>query len=184
MMSNAGTRRWLIIAGLLVIGCAGSDDADDANVEATAEAPAATPPAAVPAPAAARDVCAMISADELKTATRIDGAGKQSTSGGADVCTWFGSEGNAAVVQVYPSAASYEQSRSAFEGLYDTKAENVSGVGEKAFYIDAATGSMPTGTMSAAKGTSAVSVQIMGGTDAAARKRDATALTNLVLSKL
>jgi hypothetical protein len=114
----------------------------------------------------------MISADELKTATRIEGNGTKSTSGGAAVCTWFGGDGRAAIVQVYPSASSYEQSRGAFEGLYEKTAEDVSGVGDKAFYIDAETGRMPTGTLSSAKGNNAVSVQIMGGTDAAARKQD------------
>jgi hypothetical protein len=185
MMVKAGVRVCMVLAVAAALGCAKTEDApnSEAAVDAAtpAGAPAGTPPAA--APATSRDVCAMISADELKTATRIDGAGTKSKSGSADVCTWYGG-GGAAIVQVYPGTASYEQSRSAFEDLYDKKAEDLSGVGERAFYVDAATGSMPTGTLSAVKGNGTISVQIMGGTDAAARKKDVIALANVVLSKL
>jgi hypothetical protein len=182
-MTKAGMRAGLILVVALALGCAKKEEAQDAAATGDAATPAAAPAPAAPAPAASRDVCALISADELKSATRIEGAGTKSTSGGADVCTWYGG-GGAAIVQVYPSAGSYEQSRSAFEDLYDKKAEDVSGVGERAFYIDAATGSMPTGTLSAVKGNGAISVQIMGGTDAAARRKDVIALANVVLSKL
>src|SRR5687768_12567211 len=75
---------------------------------------------AAPAP---RNVCDMLTVDELKTAAGLDGAtGQSSQSGGADVCTWFGSSGKAVIVQVFPSASSYDQSRSSFEGLYNATA--------------------------------------------------------------
>lgn len=183
MMSKAAMRAGLMMAAVLTFGCGGTDDAQNSDAATESAAPAPAPAAPPAAAASSRDVCAMISADELKTATRIEGAGTKSVSGGADVCTWYGG-GGAAIVQVYPSARSYEQSRSAFEDLYDKKAEDVSGVGDRAFYIDAETGSMPTGTLSAAKGNGAISVQIMGGTDAAARKKDVIALANVAISKI
>lgn len=145
---------------------------------------AASSTAVAPATPAARNACAMVSAEELKTATGIDGEGSTSSSGGADVCTWFGSTGKAAIVQLYPYASSYDGSRKAFEDLYKVKAEELSSVGDKAFSIWAPTGSMPTTSLSAVKGSAAISVQIMGNSDAAASKKEAVALANLVLGKL
>jgi len=43
---------------------------------------------------------------------------------------------------------------------------------------------MPTTSLSAVKGSAAISVQIMGNSDAAASKKEAVALANLVLGKL
>ena len=126
----------------------------------------------------------MVTAEELKTATKIEGAGTPSTSGGAAVCTWYGG-GGAAILQVYGSASAYESSRTAFEGLYGGKTADLPGVGDKAFFIEGKTGPMSTATLSATKGSNAISVQVMGtGSDAAARKQAATDLAKVVLTKL
>jgi hypothetical protein len=143
-----------------------------------------TTASSAPAPApATRNVCELLTAEELKTATGIEGTGSPSKSGDADVCSWFGG-GGAAILQVYGSASSYESSRSAFEGLYEGKTAELPGVGDKAFFIEGETSRMPTTTISAAKGSNAISVQIMGGTDAAARKTAATELAKVALTKL
>jgi hypothetical protein len=143
-----------------------------------------TPPPA--AATAERDVCGMISMEELKTAAGLDEAtGQSSKSGGADVCTWTGASGKAVVVQVFPSAANYDTARAAFESLYQATAEEVTGIGEKAYYIAGNTGAMPTGTLVVAKGSTPISVQVMGGTgDAATRKGEATAIAHVVHSKV
>jgi hypothetical protein len=111
----------------LVLGACAQADNEAETVSDSAAPAAATPAPATTAPAASRDVCAMISADELKSTTTIESAGQPSTSGGADVCTWYGSNGVNAIVQVFPYASSYEQSREAFEELYEKKAEDIGG---------------------------------------------------------
>ena len=174
------------VALLLVSGCAG-EQASPAPADQAVTTTASTnePPAAVPvAPAASRDVCAMISADELKTATGIEGNAAPSKSGGADVCTWTSARGKSAIVQVYPTSSAYENSRSAFEGLYNAKSEDLTGIGDKAFFIAGKTGPFDTATISATKGTGVVSVQVMGMGDSAAFRNEATELTKVVLGKL
>ena len=142
-----------------------------------------TPPPAAPT---SRDVCAMLSADELKTAANLNAAeGKKSTSGGADVCSWFSSDGKALVVQVFPYASSYNNSREAFEGLYNTKAQDLSGIGDKAYFMNGKTGPMATTTLVAQKGSTPISVQVMGGSgNDNGRKQEATDVANLLLGKL
>ena len=175
---------------LLLAGCQSeSTTTTTTNETASTETTAATATTAstTPAPAApaGRDVCAMLSADELKTAAGVVGEAKSSKSGGADVCTWMGSDGKSVIVQVYPYASSYESARSAFEGLYDTKATSLSGVGDKAFNMNGKTGPFQTATLVTQKGTTPVSVQVMGmsGNDAS-RTKDATAVAQVILSKL
>jgi hypothetical protein len=165
-----------VVGTLALVGCA-----KPAEKAAEAPAPAAAPVAA-PTPPAGRDVCAMLTADELK-AFGISDAGKPSKSGGADVCTWM-TAGGAAIVQVYPYASAYEGARKAFEGLYKTTAEELSGLGDKAFAIEGKTGPMQTTTITAQKGTTPISVQIMGGADRAKLKTQTTDLTRTVLGKL
>lgn len=133
----------------------------------------------------ARDVCGMLTMDELKTAAGLtEATGQSSKSGGADVCTWTAS-GRSVIVQVFPYASSYDSARTTFEGQYGAAAEDVTAVGDKAFFIDGKTGQFPTGTLVAQKGSTPVSVQVMGGTgDAATRKGEATAIAHVILGKL
>ena len=135
---------------------------------------------------ATRDVCGMATMDELQTAAGLVSAtGMSSTSGGADVCTWTGENGKIVVAQVFPSASSYDQSRTAFESQYGGTAEDVTGVGEKGFFIAGDTGRVPTGTLVVQKGSTPVSIQVMGGTsDAATRRNEATAIAHVILGKL
>lgn len=139
-----------------------------------------------PAAPAQRDICGLVTMDELKTAAGLtEATGQSSKSGGADVCTWTGSNGKVVIVQVFPSASSYDDSRRSFESLYSATAEEVSGVGEKAFFIDGKTGSLATGTLVAQKGSTPVSVQVMGGTgDPATRKGEATAVAYVILGRI
>lgn len=132
------------------------------------------------------DVCSMATMDELQTAAGLVSAtGMSSTSGGADVCTWTGENGKIVVAQVFPSASSYDQSRQAFESQYGGTAEDVTGVGEKGFFIAGNTGAIATGTLVAQKGSTPVSIQVMGGTsDAATRKNEAIAIAHVILGKL
>ena len=178
--------RQFIAIAVIVLFAACTKTETTTTTETTApssETTTSAPPPVAAAPAS-RNVCEIVSAEELKTATGIEGAGAPSKSGGADVCSWFGG-GGAAVLQVYGSASAYESSRSAFEGLYGGKTAELSGVGDKAFFIDGKTGQMPTSTMSAAKGSNVISVQVMSmGMDAAARKKAATELAKVVLTKL
>jgi hypothetical protein len=61
----------------------------------------------------------------------------------------------------------------------------VTAVGDKGYYIDGKTGSFPTGTLVAQKGSIPVSIQVMGGTgDAATRKGETTAIAHVILGKL
>ena len=165
-----------VLLVILLAGCGGSESSSG-----TATAPPATTSAAGP-----RDVCGMLTMDELKTAAGLQEAtGQSSKSGGADVCTWMGAGGKAVVVQVFGSASDYDSGRSSFEGLYNTKAEEVSGIGEKAYYLFGKTGPMNTGTLVAAKGSTPISVQVMGSTgDAATMKGEATAIAHVILGKL
>jgi hypothetical protein len=142
-------------------------------------------PAAAPA-AAPRDVCATLTVDELnKGAGLKDATGQSSKSGDADVCTWTDDTGKSVIVQVFSSASSYDQSRTAFESLYGGTAEDIAAIGEKAFFISGTTSGMPTGTLVVAKGSTPVSVQVMGGSgDATTRKGEATAIAHVVLTKV
>ncbi|HUP43946.1 MAG TPA: hypothetical protein VM779_00380, partial [Thermoanaerobaculia bacterium] len=64
-------------------------------------------------------------------------------------------------------------------------AEPVTAVGDKAFFIAGNTGTVPTGTLVAQKGSTPVSIQVMGGTgDPATRKAEATAVAHVILGKL
>ena len=178
-------RRLIALAAILLSAACTKTETTTNTSTPTASSETAAPATPPPAPApASRNVCEIVSADEVKTATGIEGTGAPSKSGGADVCSWFGGAG-AAIVQVYGSSSAYESSRSAFEGLYGGKTAELSGVGEKAFFIDGKTGQMPTATMSAASGSNVISVQVMSmGMDAAARKKAATELAKVVLTKL
>jgi hypothetical protein len=178
---------WLqaaVAAGLVPLLAAWGDTADRPAVDdaaSQADAPANRPTMA----AAPRDACALASVDEVRTATGIDGSGASSTSGGAEVCTWSDATGRTAIVQLYPTVDRYESSRQAFQSLYGGTAENLTGIGEEAFYIGGATSSIPTATVSARRGGSAVSVQVMGMNQQPAELREqALALTRTVLSRL
>ncbi|HUP49092.1 MAG TPA: hypothetical protein VNA04_09925 [Thermoanaerobaculia bacterium] len=164
----------LLMALLLVAGC---------GSETGTAPPAGAPAASAPAD---RNVCDMMTIDELKTAAGLDSAmGESSESGGADACTWTGEDGKVVIAQVFSSADSYEQARQAFQTQYGGTAEEVTEVGEKAFYIGGTTGTLQTGTLVAQKGSTPVSVQVMGGTsDPASRKGEATAVAHVILGKL
>ena len=179
-------RSVVLIATALFLSAGCSEQANDSEsaVPAGTTATATSTPSPAPVAVASRDACAVISAEELKTATGIDAEGKSSKSGGADVCTWMGADGKSAIVQLYSHQSDYEDSREAFEGLYDTKSEPLAGVGDNAFYISGTTGPFNTATISAMKGSQAVSVQIMGMGDMAELKENATALSRLLLEKL
>lgn len=188
MLKSASFVRTLFAVSLVFItfACAQKEESVSTITDssATTSAPAATP-APTPAAATSRDVCSMLTADELKAAAGIEGTGQKSTSGGADVCTWMGATGKGAVVQIYPYSSSYDNSREAFEGLYETKAQDVSGVGDKAFVMTGKTGPMETATVGAMKGSTPVSVQVMAaGAPSAQLKEEAIALTKLLLGKL
>ena len=141
-------------------------------------------PSTAPAPTE-RDVCGMLTMDELKTAAGLtEATGQSSKSGGADVCTWTAS-GRSVIVQVFPYAAAYDSARTTFESQYGSTAEEVTAVGDKAFYIDGKTGQLATGTLGAQKGSTPISVQVMGGTgDASTRKGETTAIAHVILGKL
>ena len=168
---------------LLVVGLIACDGGGDAASDEAADTVAAIPPATVPAPApASSDVCAMLTQEEVRTATGIDAPGTPSQSGGASVCTWQGTTG-AAIVQIHGSASAYEDSREAFQDLYEGTAEDVSGVGDRAYWIVSERGALRTGTMSAVKGSRAITAQVLaaGETDL----RTATeALARLALDKI
>lgn len=150
--------RWLIPILLLVAACQSETETT------TAKAPA-------PAPEA-RDVCTLLTVDELNTAAGLkDAVGQSSKSGGADVCTWTDGTGKSVIVQVFPSTSSYDQART-------SAAEEVTAVGDKAFFT-------PPGTLVVAKGTTTVSVQVTGGSgDPAIRKGEATAIAHVILPKV
>src|SRR5688500_6147421 len=98
--------RTSLAVSLLALAACSSETNSNTNTNtpsADATTTVASNSSAPPAAPTSRDVCAMLSAEELKTAANLEGAeGKKSTSGGADVCSWFGSDGKALVVQVYP----------------------------------------------------------------------------------
>lgn len=133
-----------------------------------------------------RNVCDMLTVDDLKTAAGLDTAtGQSSKSGGADVCTWTGTSGKTVIVQVFPFASSYDEARPTLESLYATTAEDVTGIGEKAYFVSGSTGALPTGTLVVAHGSNPISVQVMAGDgDAATRKGEATAVAYLILGTL
>ena len=140
-----------------------------------------------PAPAAPAqsDVCSTLTMDELNTAAGLkEAVGQSSKSGGAEVCTWTAG-GKTVVVQVFPSASSYDQTRTALESQSKTTAEEVTAVGDKAFFVSGKTGPTPMGTLVAAKGPKVITVQLTGGSeDPATRKGEATAIAHVVLSRV
>lgn len=148
-------------------------------------APAAAAPEPAPAPAPSRDACKSVSLEKLKALTGVDGEGTPSKSGGADVCTWTSASAKSAILQIYPSTSFYDRSREAFEGLQKQKAEDLSGLGDRAFYVGGKVSVMETATVSAQKGNTVISVQVMEMQGAgAALKAEATALTKEVLTGL
>ena len=169
------------VALLLVLtGCAESADEESEASAATATTPAAAPQAATPANS--RNACEVLTPEELKEAAGIEGSGTPSVSGGADVCSWFSPSGNL-VLQLFPSASSYDNARSAFEDLFETKASPLPGVGDKAYYLTGKLSNMDTGTLVAAKGNKSISVQMLAG-DASRHKTQLSDLANLVLGKI
>lgn len=164
----------LLVAVLLAVGC----QSETAEAPVVAGGETTTP--------ASTDVCGMMTMDELNTAAGLTSAtGMSSTSGGAEVCTWTGENGKIVVAQIFPTAASYDQVRQTFESQYGGTAEPVTAVGDKAFFIAGNTGTVPTGTLVAQKGSTPVSIQVMGGTgDPATRKAEATAVAHVILGKL
>lgn len=169
-------RTGIILVAILAAACGAETETETATgaAPATASAPAA------------RDLCGMLTMDQLQTAAGlVKATGASSTSGGADVCTWTGENGRIVIAQIFPSASSYDQARQAFESQYGGTAQEVSAVGEKAFFIDGNTGRVPTGTLVAQKGSTPVSIQVMGGTgDAATRQGEATAIAHVILGNL
>jgi len=150
---------------------------------ATAGAIGANAPKAV---TAGRDVCALVTNADVKAATQLDVTeAKVSKSGNADVCTYSSAKGTTAIVQIYGVAGAYDESRRQFETLYKGKSEDVPGVGDKAFFIAGTTMGIGTVTLSAQKGSTPVSVQILGmGIDAAKGKPSVVALAKATLAKL
>lgn len=186
MISFRNTFRLLLalaIALPLLVSCQRSERVRE-DSPATITAPG-TGTVAMNAPAPSRDVCAMLSGDDVKSATGIEATGTPSTSGGADVCTWMAADGKAAVIQVYPTQERYDESRQAFESLYGTNAEDIAGIGERAFYVGGKTGVTETATVGAIKGSRPVTVQVLDvGGDPAALRRDATNLAHVLMSKM
>lgn len=166
----------ILLTALFALGCGAENE--------TQTATAAAPPAA--SAEEQRDLCGMLTIDQLQTAAGlVQATGQSSTSGGADVCTWTGENGKVVIAQIFPSASSYDQARQTFESQYGGTAQEVSAVGDKAFFIDGNTGRMPTGTLVAQKGSTPVSIQVMGGTsDAATRQGEATAVAHVILGNL
>jgi hypothetical protein len=133
-----------------------------------------------------RDPCALVSADEINAATGMTSTGgNPSMSGGAAVCTWVDVEARAAVIQVYGSTSRYEESRAAFESMYESPAESVADLGDRGFFIAGRTGPVPTGTTSFVKGSTAASVQVMSmSADAQTLRSQTIALARLLAGKL
>ena len=173
-------RPLLVILLLLTAACGGRETTTEAPPPVTTETTATN------TAATNQSVCNLLTMDDLKTAAGIEGAvGESSTSGGAQVCTWTGTNGKVAIVQLFSSTSDYDAARSSFQSMYGTTAQDLSGVGEKAYYLDAPTGRMPTGTLVAQAKAKAISVQIMGGSSAPELRRgEATAVAHLVLGKL
>jgi hypothetical protein len=167
-----------LLAAVLLAGCGGTDAPRGDEPAATAAPPA--PPAA-----GAREVCGMLSVEEVSAATGVAGECQAATSGGAQVGTWTDASGKSAIVQVHQTAARYEESRQAFESLYGGTAEELPDVGDQAFVIGGRTGPMPTATVGALQGATPISVQVMAmGGDPATLREQAIALTRTVLARL
>ncbi|MBN1425719.1 DUF3558 family protein [Candidatus Fermentibacteria bacterium] len=175
---------------LAVLAACSGDKPDPQSQAAPRPAAESAPRAAAPAAPpetlqTPRTPCEMINAQELLAATGITAPGESSRSGNASVCTWSDPTGAIAIVQLYPTAVSYESSRTAFESLYGGKSENVDGLGDAAFYIGGMTASLPTATISVRKGELAASIQVLGaGQDPGTLKDRALALTRTVTGKL
>jgi len=168
-------RAAVLISALLLTAC-GSETSTDSGA----------PAAARPAPAAPRDVCGMLTMDELKTAAGlVEATGQSSKSGGADVCTWMGTGGKGVIVQVHSSANDYESGRKTYQEFYKTTAEEVPAIGEKAYYMYSKGAAMGTATLVTQKGSTPVSVQVLSATgDANTSKGEATAVAHVILGKL
>ena len=131
-------------------------------------------PAGATATQAEPNVCAMMTMEQLQTAAGLAQApGMSSQSGGADACTWTGEDGKSVIVQIFPSATSYDQMRQQLGGT----PEDVTAVGDKAFFVN--------DTLVAQKGSTPVSVQIAGGTGTPeTRKGEAIAVAFVILNQL
>lgn len=177
-------KAYTLTASLLLAFILGGCGDDDAAAGATSGA-GASAAAAAGAPGAAvtpRDVCAMITAPELQAAAALQAQGQPSRSGSADVCTWLAGD-VAAIVQVHGSAVEFDTARTAFQELYGSTAQDVAGIGDRAFYIEGRTSNIPTGTLTAQRAATPVTVQILGGPDSTRRSR-VEALARLAIAKL
>jgi hypothetical protein len=131
-----------------------------------------------------RDVCKLVTNADVKTATAMDVAdAKPTRSGNADVCTYTTAKGVSAIVQIYGVAGAYDESRRQFETLQKAKSEEVPGVGDKAFVVGGTIMGIASVSLSAQKGGTPISVQMIGG-DAAKSKPAVIALAKTTLSKL
>lgn len=183
--SHTARRRPILLAALLIpLAACGTDDPRTEPGQPAADVPAA--PASAEGAAAPRDACELMSPGEVSAAAGIgEATGQSSTSGGAQVCTWTDANGRSAILQVYPTAARYEESRQAFQSLYGGQAEDVSGIGDRAFYIGGRTGPVPTASVSAVEGGTAISAQVMGmNEDAESLRSGALELAQRALQKL
>lgn len=170
-----------ILVGLSVFGTACAD---------RRKAPDNAPPGAIsrdevtdtiptPRPAPPPTACQMVSTEVMKETTGIENEGEPKRIDGADVCTWKGDAGKSVVVKLYPAASQYEQSRQTLEQVSGQKSQELSGVGDKAFFVEDS--AFDAVTVAAQKGNAALTVQVMlPGGSAETLKAEATALAKKV----
>lgn len=187
--SSLRDRRPVLVAlsMLILVGaCAEEENAPITAAESTtAEEVVEATPTPTPTPAPSRAACEVIAQEKVNALAGVDGQGSPSRSGGADVCTWTSPTAKSVIVQIYPSTAHYERSRTAFEELQKNKSEELADLGDQAFYVGGKVSVMEAATISAQEGNATISVQVMEmNGSASALKAEAIALTREVLAGL
>lgn len=159
--------------------CGGSS-----NNAAPAEAAAPVVSAESEVDAAQLNACVLLTQAELEKTTGLLSPPKRGHSRTNATCTWGTFEKKMVVVEVFPNASHFDESRRSFETLYKGHAEDVPGIGKRAFYLEGVA-SIAAATLVAEKPTGgAVLVQVSGKDFSLTKAKDeVTAIAKIVVAK-
>jgi len=173
----------LVFALFASCRCGGASNNNASSDASATPSVTASGPAGPPIDAAARiNVCAMLTQAELEQTTGLLAPPK--ASAGRSTCSWGTHEKKIVIVEVFQSSTQFDDSRRSFETLYKAKAQDVAGVGKRAFYLEGVA-SLPAATLVAERPQGgAVLVQISGKDFALSKAKDeVVAVAKIVVVK-
>lgn len=175
-----------LTACLLLSACVRKEERDAAKKSENASTPSTATTPTSTAPVSIDQVCAFMTREDVAKAlgTPINDA-TPSKSENADLCSYTTASGQIVTIQVFNVDGAYEGSRKTFESVFKTRAEDIPGVGDKAFVLFGTQMVFGTGTAVVQKGPVILATQVMGaGVDANTGRPLALALAKAALAKL